>query len=427
MTDLTTALSRHAQYYSRKLREIDSLYGKGGPVTSKAILSFTLEWAQIRKGQAYASKQLEQEDWSADCCLEYALAGARLLSLRLPAGQRIEWLNPGLPAARQRNDLEAEAELWGQIGMANDAIGEYARSVGFYRECLEIARTLKDKQREGRTLGSLGLDYIFLKEPGEAKKCFDSALEIAREINDRMAEGRHLGSLGLMSTGRESIEYFTQALEIAREVGDRQGEVSHLGCLAMEWVEKAERARTLPGAAFIHPNIIARNRRPDGSLAKDLQDRIEEQDSALCYQKAATFFEQAVANAHEIGDSAAECRYLGELGNVFSRQEKLERALSFYEQAWTIAQELGDRQNELKQLQSMRSVYLSLADQGEVNRIEARLREISQEIESPNVGNILDQFGRHRLNPIDAGYWKMSRDEESKRYWSDYYRDNIAG
>jgi tetratricopeptide (TPR) repeat protein len=112
---------------------------------------------------------------------------------------------------------------------------------------------------------------------------------------------------------------------------------------------------------------------------------------------------------------------------VLSRQGNTERALSCYQRALEIAGELGDRQNEVKQLENMRSAYLSLANESEAHKIEARLTEISPKHGRPDTKNILDEFGSKEVDPFYEEYWKVSREEDNHRYWSDYYRANIGG
>lgn len=391
------------------------------------MTSFNLEWGQCKRGRSYIEEWVGKEDWATKLSLKYAVAGTSILSLRLPPHERIQWLESGLRAVDLLGDQKLEAEIWGQLGMANDALGKWKVSVGLYRECLKIARILKDKEREGRTMGSLGLVYIMLGDKHEAKFSLEKALVIAREIGDHQAGGRHLGSLGLISEGKERIEYFDQALEIARAVGDRQGEISHLGCLGMAWFDKGLNTKNIPPGEWIHPNIIMRNTRPDGSLPKDLKDKMEEQSPYLCYQKSATYFEQAVKIAREIGDYPAEGRHLGELGSALTKQGEINRAVACYEQALGISQEIGDRQNEMRQLENLKSAYKSLNNEKSIYRIEKRLKEISKESGKPVTENILEKFGSKEVDPFYEDYWKASKEEDNKNYWSDYYRANIGG
>ena len=419
MRSLRQTQLRHAEHYKGVLANANARYDKGGEGGTLGLALFEQEWDNIRVGREWAKQ------WAIDLSQEYAVAGPSLLSLRLPPQERIEMLEQGLRVAHPRGDRRLEAEIWGQLGMANDALEKWKVSVGLYRECLNFSRLLKDREREGRTLGSLGLVYLMLGDKTEAKYSLEKALVIARETGDRKTEGRHLGSLGLMSEGQERIGYFDQALAIARAVRDRHGEISHLGCLGRTWFDKGQTAKKLPGVARISQNISMRNMNRDGSLPKDLQDRLEEQDSSRCFQKAATYFEQAVAIARAISDYLAEGRRLGDLGEVLSEQGKIDRALVCYQQALAIAREIGDRQNEVRQLTNARSAYILLGDKTEAHRIEERLKEISKDSGKPDTENILEMFGSKEVDPFHEEYWRVSREEDKRKYWSEYYQIHL--
>jgi tetratricopeptide (TPR) repeat protein len=268
---------------------------------------------------------------------------------------------------------------------------------------------------------------MMLGDKTEAKYSLEKALVIARETGDRKTEGRHLGSLGLMSEGQERIGYFDQALAIARAVGDRHGEISHLGCLGMAWFDKGQTAKKMPGVARISQNIIMRNMNRDGSLPKDLKDKLEEQDSSRCFQKAATYFEQAVAIAREISDYLAEGRRLGDLGEVLSEQGKIDRALVCYQQALAISLEMGDHQSEVRHLKHLRFAYLARGDTNEVHEIEKRLKEIAEDSGGTRTENILEMFGSKEVDPFHEEYWRVSREEDKRNYWSEYYQIHLAG
>lgn len=421
MRSLRQTRLRHAEHYKDALAKANAVYDTGGEGITHGLALFDREWDNIRMGQAWA------KEWAADLSLEYAVVGSSLLALRLPPQERIEWLEPGLHVAHQRGDRRLEAEIWRQLGMANDALEKWKVSVGLYRECLKFARVLKDRAREGRTLGSLGLVYLMLGDKNEAKYSFEKALVIAREMGDRQAEGRHLGSLGLLSEGLRRIEYFDQALAIARAVRDRQGEISHLGCLGMVWVDKGQTAKKMLGVARISQNIIMRNMNRDGSLPQDLKDRLEEQDSSRCFQKAATYFEQAVTIARAIGNNRAAGRHLGDLGYVLSEQGKIDQAIVCYQQAVEISLEMGDRQNEVRQLKHLRSAYLAVGDKNGLHRIETRLKEIVEDSGEPRTENILEMFGSREVDPFHEEYWRVSREEDKMKYWSEYYQIHLMG
>jgi tetratricopeptide (TPR) repeat protein len=414
MSTVCTAQRRHSDYYLRKLHDLDLQYRKGGEEAAEALSSFTSEWDQCKRGQDYAAEWIGQQDWATDFAIGYAIAGTLLLSLRFPPYQRIEWLECGLRAARRKGQLSIEAEILGQLGSASDALGDWDGSIRLYRESLEKARVLKDREREGRTLGNLGLVYMMVGDHNQAKINLEKALAIAREVGDRQAEGRHLGSLGLISSGYNSIAYFDQALEIARASRDRDGEISHLGCLGVAWLQNGENLANIREnlanmeALMNHPNILMRNTRPDGSLPEGLSARFArlrlESPYASPLQRAANYFQEAVIIAREIGDSRAEARHLGNLGEVQSQEGKIDKALNCYKEALAISEQIGDRQNQVKQLENMKSAYRVLHHNDEARRIEARLKEISSEGATKN---ILEK-------------------EEIAKYWSEYYSIHVG-
>ena len=131
MTRVSTAQCRHSKYYLAKLHDLNLLYRKGGQEASKALTSFISEWDQCKRGQSHAVARCGREDWAADLVIEYAIAGTLLLSLRFPPDERIKWLEPGLQAAKLKNQLQSEGEIWGYLGSANDALARWDVSVRF--------------------------------------------------------------------------------------------------------------------------------------------------------------------------------------------------------------------------------------------------------------------------------------------------------
>jgi len=63
-------------------------------------------------------------------------------------------------------------------------------------------------------------------------------------------------------------------------------------------------------------------------------------------ERAIKLYEQALANAREIGYHQNEGIWLGNLGLAYRAQGQVERAIEFHEQALAIAREIGDSQNE---------------------------------------------------------------------------------
>lgn len=425
--DLTACRRRHSEYYLTRLRRIESQYRQGGRFILEALVGFDEDLGQIRQGRSWPSEKIGKEAWAAGLSLGYSLAGASILSWRLSPSERVEWLRSGLRAAQATEDLESEADLWEELGNTRGRAREWKKAIDDYWGSWKLSRTLADRQREGRALGNLGLAYAALGDREEARRALAQALEIAQETRDRFAEGRHQGSLGLASDGEEAIECFSSALEIAREIGDRHGEISHLGCLGMAWLRKGELAGNTPYPLSLHPNILMRNMRPDGSLPQHLQEKLTALSPAASFEKARTYLEEALSTAREIGDRPAEARHLGNLGSVLLAQGELGQAVEHLEDALRLSRETGWVEDELRQLENLRSAYLSLGDREGARKVEQELEEIHRSLGEHRREELAGVHGRSdHPSPYDGEYLKVSADEDRKRYWSEYYAIHIG-
>ena len=65
------------------------------------------------------------------------------------------------------------------------------------QQALIIYREIKDRKGEGESLGNLGIAYNFLGDYAKAIEYHQQSLAILREIKDRKGEGLSLGNLGI--------------------------------------------------------------------------------------------------------------------------------------------------------------------------------------------------------------------------------------
>jgi tetratricopeptide (TPR) repeat protein len=153
------------------------------------------------------------------------------------ARKSIVYFEPGIPAAQEAKNRQAEGAFLGNLGGTYRGLGEARKAIEFYEQALVIAREIGDRHNEGNHLGNLGNAYAALGEARQAIEFYEQALVIAREIGDRRGEGIALGNLGaahhdMIDDVPKAIEYFGQALNIDREIGNRSGEETRLINLA---------------------------------------------------------------------------------------------------------------------------------------------------------------------------------------------------
>ncbi|XP_044167795.1 tetratricopeptide repeat protein 28-like [Acropora millepora] len=123
------------------------------------------------------------------------------------------------------SDLAGEGRAYGNLGIANQSLGDYRKAIDYHEKEMKVAIELGDPAGEGRACGGLGNAYQSLGDYPKAIEYHEKWLQIATEIGDRAAEGGVYGGLGnaYQSLGnyRKAIEYHEKQLKIAKEIGDQ--------------------------------------------------------------------------------------------------------------------------------------------------------------------------------------------------------------
>lgn len=74
------------------------------------------------------------------------------------------------------------------LGIANAALGDARKAIGFYEQHLEIAREIGDRRGEGNALWNSALAHDSLGERAEAVRRAEAALAIREAIEDPNAD-----------------------------------------------------------------------------------------------------------------------------------------------------------------------------------------------------------------------------------------------
>ncbi len=288
---------RHARHFMEVMRTADQLYLAGNENILPGLRLFDGEWDHIRAAQAWLAREVEDPE-IAELTMRFPSAGTYCLDLRLPPGQKTDWLQNAVESARTIRDRQYESVHLGNLGAAYYYLGEARKAIEFYEQALVVAREIGDRRNEGSWLGNLGLAYADLGEVRKAIEFYEQQLIIVREIGDRRGEGNALGNLGLayaaLGEARKAIEFYEQALVVAREIGDRRGEGNALGNLGLAYAALGE------------------------------------------VRKAIDFYEQQLVIAREIGDRRGEGNALANMGNTLYGLGEKERGIQLVKQALVI-------------------------------------------------------------------------------------------
>jgi AAA ATPase domain len=108
----------HATHYVKILEAANFLCMKGDDSFPRGLRLFDLEETNILAAQAWASARAGEDPAAAKLASNYASAGAKVLTERLSARERMAWFEDAGRAAQRLGDREAESAALGKLGSA---------------------------------------------------------------------------------------------------------------------------------------------------------------------------------------------------------------------------------------------------------------------------------------------------------------------
>ena len=299
----------------------------------------------------------------------------------------------------------------GNLGTANQNIGQVQVAIKYFTKVLELAQQYKDRQHEGAALGALGTAYTELSETHMAIKFLEQALIIAQEIGNRKDEGIVLCNLGNAYANLEdeykAIEFYEQALIIDREIGNRTGEATDLNNLGKAYADLSDARKAIE----FHKQALI--------IIREIGDRIGEANNlggiAKCYEnlgqitQAIEYRKSALAISQEIGAHNEEGVNLSILGSYYSNLDDQKQAKEFFEKSLFIAQETGYRYGEGFRLLNLAGVEVELKNYERSIELSSQSTIIGDEISRPHLQS-------HSYRQLALAYLLSSKFEEAKSF-----------
>ncbi|XP_032455230.1 G-protein-signaling modulator 2-like [Nasonia vitripennis] len=236
------------------------------------------------------------------------------------------------------DDLQILSDIYSQLGNAYFNLGDYAMAMKFHKRDLALARFMEDRLGEAESSGNLGITLKAMGQFDEAMICCKRHLEISREIGDKPSEGRALYNLGnvYLARGQKSSRAGHQGTEEVKEC---------LQQAANNYQENLELMKELGDSAA--------QGRACGNLGNTyylLGD----------FQKAISCYKERLKIARQFGDKTAERRTSNKLGNSHVSLGEFEKAAQHYRRTLMLAQELGDQAFEAQACYSLGNTYVQL-------------------------------------------------------------------
>ncbi|HEY9602366.1 MAG TPA: tetratricopeptide repeat protein [Allocoleopsis sp.] len=310
------------------------------------------------------------------------------------------------------SDSELYTALAGQVtvlsnlaGVYNN-LGQYAKARDFYQEALNTYQKLNqwliahqkassDKPGEAKTLNNIGDVYQNLGDYAKSIEFYQQALDIFRAIGDKAGQRTSLNNIavayGKQNQSAKALDFFNQALAMTREIGDKTGEIAILNNLAAAYRNQSQYPQAI--ASYQQALAIEKevgDRAGQGITLTGLGAVYFKQNQ---YAQALEFYHPALAIAQEVGDKEGEAIILSNIGVVLEQQQQPEIAIVFYKQSVnvreTIRQDMRSlsREQQESYTQTVANTYRSLAN---LLLSQGRILEAQQVLELLKVQEIRD-------------------------------------
>jgi tetratricopeptide (TPR) repeat protein len=220
---------------------------------------------------------------------------------------------------KSKRDLSKIAVIQNNLGLTEDAFGNYEEAIGWFSNSLELARKNDDFVNTANALSNLGLIHHKLKQYNEA------------------------------------VQYLKEVLQLAQKR-------LHIGITLTAWLNLGnvykEKGEVATAASYFEQVLVYSNQTTDTRLKSYAQNNLAEiyllnKD----YAKASSLFEQSLQAKKTQGDKWGQIySYIG-LSEVALQQGLLQQALAYGRQGLTLAQAIGAKKEMILALQQMTKLY----------------------------------------------------------------------
>jgi CHAT domain-containing protein/Tfp pilus assembly protein PilF len=259
------------------------------------------------------------------------------------------------------------------------ALGEALLYLGEYSKALEYLqraeRTAGDRTDYGRTLNAIGEVYFELGQSQEAKKYYQEALRVRQGVSDRRGVLRTLNNLGrveqALGNSQAALKLYSEALNLIDSFGydrSRAFVLNNLGLVALDLGLKNQAIKYLEQALGVTRNLPAGRVQTLTSLGFFYRQQKE-------YDKAISYYQQAIDWARQNRDRIGETKALNQLGETFLELKKIPDAIKNLEASAEVFESLrpGLRDEEKVSLfETQSSIYnswqIALVEQGNYNQ-----------------------------------------------------------
>jgi CHAT domain-containing protein len=249
---------------------------------------------------------------------------------------------------RSLKNVNAEADLFAQIGFLYDELEQHQNAIVNYTQSLPLYRVAGDKAGEASSLFHLGLIQGRLGEKQQALDIFKQAFALYHAAGDAKGEGAALAStanvLVVLGDSDEALIYYKKALDIFHSIGFQEGEALALMAIGAHYNLEGQTAKARENVE--QGLAVSRAARFRGGEAAALVALGLLHSYLLDIQKALEYFEQALPIVRAEHDRAAEAATLDGLCATHISFRDYEKGFEYCGQALVLIRANGDRATE---------------------------------------------------------------------------------
>lgn len=221
-----------------------------------------------------------------DCFIKLAYAYKKLDPLK-----SIDYANKGLVYANEKNNGKEIAQLYTEIGKANNKLGNYTKEIEAHLKALKIRNELNDEKGAATSLNYLGQSYYDNENYSKSLQYFIQSVELFNTIGDKIGSAITYNDLGIVNyylgNLESSLHYYLKSLKIKEELGNKLSQALTQLNIAdvfadLQYFQNALKSLNI---AFETLELIVEYPALENCLIKigDIYGRMKNYDSALYY------------------------------------------------------------------------------------------------------------------------------------------------
>ena len=243
------------------------------------------------------------------------------------------------------SDLSDKAALLSNMGLVNQARGQYHQALERFEEAYEDSIRCNDEPRRSIALHNRALALTSLGRPDAAMVCYEEELQIVTESGDALAQAETLNNMGdlLRQQDRyaEAIDVLRRAIALRERLGDDRGVASSLGNIAAAYQWQGE----LGEAKSIYEQVLVTFRRVgdrehEVTTMRNLGSIVEELGDL---DGAWRVFRRALVIAAEHGMNDQRAKVLMKMGSLCRTTGRAAESGQLFDQALAIHRSSGEK------------------------------------------------------------------------------------